>query len=141
MRGVVFEQSAIVRVQGAALCQFSNCRIVQQIVGDESFGLMHIDGLKVLTENWVLPERAEAIELEEGSVGAAQEQEVGSRSAPEGNFAKVRRETRDDHAQVGRCKRISLHPLNKFSAWREPLADGSIILIREKRGDACDPRI
>src|SRR6267378_219846 len=102
---------------------------------------MHIDGLKVLTESWVLPERAEAAELEEGSVGAAQEQKVGTRGTPEGNFGKVRRETRDNHAQVGRCKRICLHPLNEFSAWRELLTDGSVILIREKCGDACDPRV
>src|SRR6267378_2801281 len=102
---------------------------------------MHIDGLKVLTESWVLPERAEAAELEEGSVGAAQEQKVGTRGTPEGNFGKVRSETRDNHAQVGRCKRICLHPLNEFSARRELLANGSVILIREERGDSGDPRV
>jgi len=67
---------------------------------------MHIDGLKVLTENWVLLERAEATELEEGSVGAAQEQKVGSRGTPESNFGEVGCETRDNHAQVVGCNRI-----------------------------------
>ena len=138
---MVFEQSAIVRVQRAALSQFSHCRIVQQIVGDQSFGLMHINGLKVLTESWVLPERAEAAELEKGRVGAAQEQKVRSLGTPKGNLGKVRRETRDNHAQVGRCKRVCLHPLNEFSARRKLPADGSVILIREKRGDSGDPRV
>src|SRR5205814_9205753 len=73
--------------------------------------------------------------------GAAQEQKVRSMGTRMGNLRKVRRETRDNHAQGGRCKRVCLHALSECAARRKLPADGSVNLVREKRGDSGDPRV
>ena len=79
-----------------------------------------------------MPERSKAGELEGSSVGPAQEQKIGFRTAPEGNVGEVRGESRENHPKIGRCKRICLQPLNKFPPRSELPAD------RERR-EPCVP--
>src|SRR5215469_16883163 len=111
------------------------------MVGDESFRLVHIHRLKVLSKSRVLPERVKPGELERRGISSTNEKKIWLCRAPKCDFREVSHQGRHNHAKIVRCERIGLHPLDKNPTWREPPPDGGIELIREEGGDSRDPRV